>query len=298
MGSYVEAALPSNIMVGNYSSIAHEIRFNINLNHDYLSVSTYPWDTIYGKKFNYKINRKRQIIIGNDVTIGANVTIMGGVTIGNGAVVGANSLVTKDIPPYAIVGGNPAKIIKYRFEDEIIEKLNEIKWWNWSEEKIKENMDCILGDVKLFVEKFHQKNEYKDLKTFQELTVLKKDGFKIYFFIPDLNDKHCIWEKVFDEYLSVFGENDKVLLILAINQNSQKEQTIVNKIINKKNNIPNIMNVDFNETNLKKCLKSSDYLITTKNYDSLLAFDYAQNFNVKIISGLDDRVFDKDIDKK
>ena len=132
----------------------------------------------------------------------------------------------------------------------------------------------------------------------QELTVLKKDGFKIYFFIPDLNDKHCIWEKVIDAYLSVFGENDKVLLILAINQNSQKEQTIVNKIINKKNNIPNIMNVDFNETNLKKCLKSSDYLITTKNYDSLLAFDYAQNFNVKIISGLDDRVFDKDIDKK
>ena len=250
------------------------------------------------EKFNYKINRKRQIIIGNDVTIGANVTIMGGVTIGNGAVVGANSLVTKDIPPYAIVGGNPAKIIKYRFEDEIIEKLNEIKWWNWSEEKIKENMDCILGDVKLFVEKFHQKNEYKDLKTFQELTVLKKDGFKIYFFIPDLNDKHCIWEKVIDAYLSVFGENDKVLLILAINQNSQKEQTIVNKIINKKNNIPNIMNVDFNETNLKKCLKSSDYLITTKNFDSLLAFDYAQNFNVKIISGLDDRVFDKDIDKK
>ena len=74
------------------------------------------------EKFNYKINRKRQIIIGNDVTIGVNVTIMGGVTIGNGAVVGANSLVTKDIPPYAIVGGNPAKIIKYRFEDEIIEK--------------------------------------------------------------------------------------------------------------------------------------------------------------------------------
>ena len=87
-------------------------------------------------------------------------------------------------------------------------------------------------------------------------------------------------------------------MILAINQNSQKEEAIVNKIINKKNNIPNIMNVDFNETNLKKCLKSSDYLITTKNFDSLLAFDYAQNFNVKIISGLDDRAFDKDIDKK
>ena len=90
--SYIEAVLPSNIMIGNYSSIAHEIRFNINLNHDYLSVSTYPWDVIYEKKFKYKINRKRQIIIGNDVTIGTNVTIMGGVNIGNGAVIGANVL--------------------------------------------------------------------------------------------------------------------------------------------------------------------------------------------------------------
>lgn len=276
-------------MVGNYSSIAHEIRFNINLNHDYLSVSTYPWDTIYGKKFNYKINRKRQIIIGNDVTIGANVTIMGGVTIGNGAVVGANSLVTKDIPPYAIVGGNPAKIIKYRFKEDIIEKLNEIKWWNWNEKKIRENMDFILGDVNIFVEKFYDEEKLK-IKVFDELGVLKKDDFIIYFFIPDFSDKHSLWEKVIDEYIDSFNENDKILLILAISEFSEGESLILKKL-NTKNNIPNIINVNMDKSNMLRCLKGSDFLITTKNHSSLWAFDYAQNFKVKVVSGLNGNIF-------
>ena len=277
-------------MIGNYSSIAHEIKFNIDLTHDYLSVSTYPWEAIYGKKTNYKINRKRQVIIGNDVTIGAHVTIMGGVVIGNGAVVGANSLVTKDVPPYAIVGGNPAKIIKYRFEDDIIEKLNEIKWWNWNEETIKENIDYILGDVNIFVEKFHDKEKLKKIKVFDELGVLKKDDFKIYFFIPDFSDKYSIWEKVIDEYIDSFGENDKILLVLAMSEFSEDESLILKKL-NTKNSMPRIMNVNMDEINMLRCLKVSDFLITTKNYSSLWAFDYAQNFKVKVVSGLNSNVF-------
>ncbi|MDM9632796.1 CatB-related O-acetyltransferase [Robiginitalea aurantiaca] len=81
------------------------------------------------------------VTIGNDVWIGTDCLIMGGVKIGDGAVIGAKALVTKDIPPYAIVGGVPAKIIKYRFSPEIIEKLLEIKWWDFSDEKISENIE-------------------------------------------------------------------------------------------------------------------------------------------------------------
>jgi virginiamycin A acetyltransferase len=81
---------------------------------------------------------------------------MSGVKIGNGAVIAANSHVVKDVPDYAIVGGNPAKIIKYRFSETQIEKLLSIKWWEWSDEKINENLEYILNpNIDLFIQNFH-----------------------------------------------------------------------------------------------------------------------------------------------
>ncbi|EKO3576514.1 CatB-related O-acetyltransferase [Vibrio metschnikovii] len=79
------------------------------------------------------------VIIGNDVWIAAGAVITRGIKIGDGAVIGANAVVTKDVPPYAIVAGIPAKVIKYRFTPEIIQRLLDIQWWNWEEIKIKEN---------------------------------------------------------------------------------------------------------------------------------------------------------------
>jgi acetyltransferase-like isoleucine patch superfamily enzyme len=79
--------------------------------------------------------------IGNDVWIGMNVSIMGGIKIGDGAIIGAHALVTKEVPPYAIVGGVPARIIKYRFEPDVINRLLEIKWWNLSDEEILEKIE-------------------------------------------------------------------------------------------------------------------------------------------------------------
>jgi acetyltransferase-like isoleucine patch superfamily enzyme len=86
---------------------------------------------------------KGNITIGNDVWIGEEALILSGVTIGDGTVIGARSVVTKDVPPYAVVGGNPARIIRYRFGKEEIAHLLEIQWWNWSLEKIKANVDML-----------------------------------------------------------------------------------------------------------------------------------------------------------
>ena len=91
---------------------------------------------------------KGDTVIGNDVWIGFNATIMPGVHIGNGAIIGTNALVTKDVPDYAIVGGNPAKLIRMRFDQETREKLLEIKWWDWSIDKILANLNMLL-DTKL-----------------------------------------------------------------------------------------------------------------------------------------------------
>lgn len=85
-------------------------------------------------------------VIGNDVWIAANVTILRGITIGDGAVIGANALVSKDIPPYAIVGGVPARIIKFRFSPEIITALLKLRWWQWSEQKLRRNYE-LLSEV-------------------------------------------------------------------------------------------------------------------------------------------------------
>lgn len=84
-----------------------------------------------------KIREREQIVIGNDVFIGANVTILDGLSIGDGVVIGAGSVVNDSIPPYAIVGGIPAKIIKFRFEQNIIDELLKIRWWEWEQEKLK-----------------------------------------------------------------------------------------------------------------------------------------------------------------
>jgi virginiamycin A acetyltransferase len=121
-------------------------------------VATYPVARIrkHGFSPGYHLPEPRNfIIIGNDVTVGANAIILPGVRIGDGAVVGAGAIVTTDVPPYAIVAGVPAKIIRYRYSSEQIEKLLRIAWWNWDEDKIFRNMDYFYGKVDDFIERFH-----------------------------------------------------------------------------------------------------------------------------------------------
>ena len=99
-----------------------------------------------------KIEERKPIVIGNDVFIGANVIVLDGVTIGNGAVIGAGAVVSKDIPPYAIVVGCPIKIIKYRFNDEIINKLESIQWWNDDANQVL--IEKNFFDVENFIESY------------------------------------------------------------------------------------------------------------------------------------------------
>lgn len=153
----------SNCKVGRFCSIARNIHIQ-PYTHPTSFVSTYPGffntlnDYPFGKgtkEFNEVLtcDDGHYAIIGNDVWVGENVTIKGGVKIGDGAVIGMNALVTKDVPPYAIVGGNPTKIIRYRFDEQTIEKLIEIKWWDWPLEIIKERREDFC-DLTTFVDKY------------------------------------------------------------------------------------------------------------------------------------------------
>lgn len=119
-------------------------------NHRMNSVTTYPFNLMGGgwEKFTPGIEDlpfKGDTVVGNDVWIGQNVTVMPGVHIGDGAVIAANSVVTRDIPPYAVAGGNPCREIRRRFDEELISYLLELKWWDWDAEKIFRNMDALCS---------------------------------------------------------------------------------------------------------------------------------------------------------
>lgn len=131
----------ARLQIGNFCSIAKNIKIYLGGNHRTDYVTTFPFGHIHKQVFNNFDGRghpstRGDVIIGNDVWIGDNVTIMSGVTIGDGAVIANKSHVVKNVEPYSLVGGNPAKLIKYRFTAEQIEKLLEIKWWYWDDEKI------------------------------------------------------------------------------------------------------------------------------------------------------------------
>ncbi|MFL0249394.1 CatB-related O-acetyltransferase [Clostridium neuense] len=137
------------LIIGKFCSIACNAKFIFNsANHTLNSLSTYPFP-IFQDEWDSTMNiteawdNKGDIVIGNDVWIGYDTVIMSGVHIGDGAIIGTRALVTKDVPPYAIVGGVPAKVIRKRFEDLVIDDLLKIKWWDWSIEKISEKLSDI-----------------------------------------------------------------------------------------------------------------------------------------------------------
>ena len=148
----------TTLKIGAYCSISSNVQIFLGGEHNINSVTTSPLNIIYKDKniHDYR-SIKGDVIIGNDVWLCANCTILAGVTIGDGAVIANSALVTKNVPPYAIVAGNPAKIIKYRFDEKTIQQLLDIRWWEWQEDKVKANMQPLLGhDIKGFIQYAHK----------------------------------------------------------------------------------------------------------------------------------------------
>ncbi len=138
------------LIIGKFCSIACGTKFMFTSgNHSLKSLSTYTFPIFFdewnldAKNITSAWDNKGDIVIGNDVWIGYEAVIMPGVKIGDGAIVGTRAVVTKDVPPYTIVGGVPARPIRKRFDDETIEKLLKIKWWDWDKEKIEKNISVI-----------------------------------------------------------------------------------------------------------------------------------------------------------
>ncbi|MER3494027.1 MAG: Vat family streptogramin A O-acetyltransferase [Mastigocladus sp. ERB_26_2] len=139
------------LIIGKFCALATGVKFIMNgANHQMSGFSTYPFN-IFGSGWERVTPKPEELpfkgdtVIGNDVWIGYEAVIMPGVKIGDGAIVAAKSVVVKDVPPYAIVGGNSASLLRQRFPDAIINALLEIAWWNWDIEKITRNLEKIVG---------------------------------------------------------------------------------------------------------------------------------------------------------
>lgn len=138
-----------NVKIGNFCSIARNVSIQLD-GHNYTKITSYQiFKNFFHTENASEIVNNGDVVIGNDVWIGANAMIYGNIIIGDGAVIGSNSFVNKDIPPYAIVVGSPAKVIKYRFEDDVIKRLLELKWWNWDNEKLLANKSIFEEELTL-----------------------------------------------------------------------------------------------------------------------------------------------------
>ncbi|WP_200413847.1 CatB-related O-acetyltransferase [Arcobacter sp. FWKO B] len=178
-GEYVEIGENNNIqesVIGNFSYTSENCQIINSMIKNFVNIASYVrinpsqhpmhWASQHHIQYRkemfgvgiddesfFEWRRERKVIIGNDVWLGHNVVVMGNVTIGDGAVIGSSSVVTKDIPPFAIAVGNPAKVIRYRFDESTIQSLQKIAWWDWSYEQIKIAIDD-FKNVDEFIEKY------------------------------------------------------------------------------------------------------------------------------------------------
>ena len=151
----------TGLIIGNYCSIAKNVDILLGGEHHSDWITTYPFKTLSKNTEHFEMDKKSKcsVIIGNDVWIGMNSMILSGVHIGNGAIIGAGSVITKDVPSYSIYAGNPAKLIRFRFNEAIINELNDIAWWYWDEKKLADNYQFLLSkNVEEFIMK-HKKNK-------------------------------------------------------------------------------------------------------------------------------------------
>jgi acetyltransferase-like isoleucine patch superfamily enzyme len=148
----------ARVRIGRYCSIAAEVAIMPGGNHLTSWVSMYPFRIRYGLDGAGRDGHpatKGDVVIGNDVWIGSGALILSGVTVGDGAVIAARSVVTKDVSPYAIVAGSPARVVAHRFSEEEREHLLRIRWWDWPEEVVLARVDALNGsDIKTFLNQF------------------------------------------------------------------------------------------------------------------------------------------------
>lgn len=285
-----------NVQVGRYSSIARDTKMIIDLNHDYKRVSQGLITGVPNRK-PHLTRRKGQIIIMNDCWIGNGAIMLGGITIGNGAVVAAGAVVTKDVPAYAIVAGNPAKVIGYRFEPDQIEALNKIRWWNWSKEKVRAASNLLLDEIEPFIEKYLPEAEQEITRIPQvEINSIEKNFAgedKRLLYIPDFEQDYPTYPRVIDAFVKSYANtNCELLLYVREDAYVQDKLAILDQLFEQYTEVDCYVNVYVGNLDDERGLfAQSDAYITNRSLDNVRHMDMADFYGIPVISSVNLPIF-------
>lgn len=292
-GSTIQAFPPAHILIGHYTSVADEVSFIVNADHDKGSIANYTLFRV-GPEFASPLNTNIpfvspapcQIIIGNDVWIGSRSTIMGGVHIGNGAVVAAGSVVVRDVPPYAIVGGNPAKVLRYRFSDEWCKKIDSVKWWYWQEKEIRQNAEFIRTPEE-FIKRFWKPYMQCDSLLRQKIKRSHRNTLLGILVDADVvvGEKVPIWEHVYDVLL----DSDIGAELLLIITPSCSEESLVYLKQKLKTFDPDgpWRVVEIQEDFRQDLLQELDGFVIGRDYRNIEWVDWSNQSGTELYYGLD-----------
>ena len=281
-----------NLQIGKYCALAEDIMFMIDLMHDYKYVFMGAVEELknvenpnssYDK---YRVQRKGQILIENDVWIGHGVTIMGGVIIHNGAVIGADAVVTKDVPPYAVVAGNPARVIKYRFDEDVIQKLLTICWWDWTPEQIKQRQREMLLAAGDFVSIFYKKKRW-DERIYNPINK-NVDGL-VYMCVADMQSTFPVFPKILDEFCYRYSNMDGQLIVF-IRNNADKGnnlQLVLECLMKYEHVNCSVQIIDSETVSMQEVIYNSDCYITNRESENLKMVEIANFYSKRILSGVD-----------
>ena len=290
-GSYIvnasiQSGLPTNLHIGQFCSIATNITFMLQIDKDYSRVSTSS-DQLVAPLPNTILRSphiiKGQIILQNDVWVGHNATIMGGVIVGNGAIVSTNAHVVKSVPPYAIVGGNPAKVIKYRFTEEQIADLLEIAWWNWSDQEIMERKPDFSIPIQEFIDKYRV-----PVSTIQRKKDIEENRILLF---PDFDAPYPLWKRIVSEYCDkcrcgqVIGQ---LFLYMPEDSNTDRYLEELTAFLSENYDDSGDIYVQVGQiADESELFAISDYLVTSRVMETVRYTCLANKFRVKILSGAD-----------
>jgi virginiamycin A acetyltransferase len=286
-----------NIQIGAFCSLADDVTFMVNMNHDYDKVTTSADALVSASVTPCRVSetpRKGQILIQNDVWIGHGATLFSGVTVHNGAVIAANANVTKDVPPYAIVGGNPARVLKHRFAEEQILQLLNIAWWDWDSGVLSDRREDFGLSVHEFAAKYHVSDKLSKLPA-------RSDGRKTFLFFVDFTEPYRISEKVIRAYCLKFGTNLNTRMLLYIPDDGNagvvagQIETLAQSVLGEGNhgNDNIVIQVGHMDTtgDEARLFAMSDIYITTRALETVRRSCLADLYGVKTISGVDEPLF-------